>query len=199
MTAGRTPAQRPTRADARRNREHLLAVARETFDEAGPDASLVEIARRAGVGQGTLYRHFPTRAALLRAVLASRIETLCRRAAELSANESPGDALAAWLRLLLDHARLNQGLAGAFMLEGPEASAVDCHRVITDAAADLLGHAQRTGAARPDLSSSDLIQLVVGIALATARSDDVGQADRLLTLALDAVRRNPPTGRVVNC
>ncbi|WP_251082909.1 TetR/AcrR family transcriptional regulator [Frankia sp. Mgl5] len=189
---GRAPAERPPRTDARRNRERLLVVAREAFDEAGPDASLVEIARRAGVGQGTLYRHFPTRAALLSAVLADRIETLRRQAAELSAALSADEALAAWLHLFLVHARVNQGLAGAFMTEGPETAAIDCHQTITAAAADLLGRAQRTGTARPDLSPDDLIQIVVGIALATARDGDAGQADRLLTLVLDAVHQTGP-------
>ncbi|MBL7495951.1 TetR/AcrR family transcriptional regulator [Frankia sp. CNm7] len=193
-SAGQAPAQRLQRTDARRNRQRLLAVAREAFDEAGPDASLVEIARRAGVGQGTLYRHFPTRTALVRAVLADRIETLCRQAAELAATHGADDALAAWLRLFLTHARVNQGLAGAFMTEGPEAVGVDCHQTILGTAADLLGRAQRTGTARPDLSPDDLIQLVVGIALATARGDDADQADRLLALALDAVGKKPADG-----
>ncbi|MCK9897821.1 TetR/AcrR family transcriptional regulator [Frankia sp. AgB32] len=187
----RDPPQRGPRTDARRNRERLLAMAREAFDEAGPDASLVEIARRAGVGQGTLYRHFPTRAALLRAVLADRIERLCQRAGELSATASADDALAAWLRLFLDHARINQGLAGAFMAEGPEASVADCHQAITATATDLLDRARRDGSARADLRPEDLLQLVVGIALATARDDDGGQADRLLALALDATRQKP--------
>lgn len=189
--AGRGPGQRPPRADARRNRELLLTVAREAFEEAGPDASLVEIARRAGVGQGTLYRHFPTRAALLQAVLADRIETLCLRAAQLSATESADDALAAWLRLFLAHVHVNQGLAGAFMVEEIEPWVADCHRVIVDAAAGLLERAQQAGTARPDLTPDDLVQLVVGIALATARSDNADQAGRLLTLALDAVHRSP--------
>ncbi|WP_106410532.1 MULTISPECIES: TetR/AcrR family transcriptional regulator [Pseudofrankia] len=192
---GRGPMERVQRTDARRNRERLVAAAREAFDEAGPDASLVEIARRSGVGQGTLYRHFPTRAALLSAVLADRIETLCRQAAELSATRSADDALATWLHLFLVHARVNQGLAGAFMAEGPETVPVDCHQAITRAAADLLGRAQRTGTIRPDLSPDDLVQLVVGIALATARTGDADQADRLLALALDAVRsRRLPSG-----
>ncbi|CUU55150.1 DNA-binding transcriptional regulator, AcrR family [Parafrankia irregularis] len=187
---GRAPVRSPRRTDARRNRERLLAVARETFDEAGPDASLVEIARRAGVGQGTLYRHFPTRAALLSAVLADRIETLCRQAAELSATRSADDALAAWLHLFLAHARVNHGLAGTFMIEESEAVTVDCHQVIMAAAADLLGRAQREGAARTDLRPDDLVQLVVGVALATSRGDDADddQAVRLLRLTLDAVR-----------
>jgi AcrR family transcriptional regulator len=195
MTTGRgqTPAEAPRRADARRNRDHLLAVARAAFNEAGPDASMVEIARRAGVGQGTLYRHFPTRAALLRAVLADRIDTLCRQAAELSDTASADDALDAWLRLFLAHARLNQGLAGAFMVEGPEASVADCHQTIMNTAADLLGRAQQTGTARQGLDPDDLVQLVVGIALATAHADGGDQADRLLTLALGAVHRTPPT------
>ncbi|MEX5635809.1 TetR/AcrR family transcriptional regulator [Parafrankia sp. FMc2] len=186
---GRAPAERPRRTDARRNRERLLTVAREAFDEAGPDASLVEIARRAGVGQGTLYRHFPTRTALLTAVLADRIETLCRQAAELSATHSADDALATWLRLFLVHARVNQALAGTLMAEGPESATVACHEVITHAATGLLDRAQREGTARSDLTPDDLLQLLVGIALATARDGDADQADRLFALALDAVRR----------
>lgn len=190
MAVQRVPTERPRRVDARRNRDHLLAVARETFDEAGPDTSLVEIARRAGVGQGTLYRHFPTRADLLRAVLADRIETLCQRAAELSATGSADDALAAWLRLFLVHARVNQGLAGSFMLdEGPVAAGIDCHQTILNSAADLLRRAQQIGTARQDLIPDDLVQLVVGIALATARDENYDQADRLLALTLDGVRR----------
>jgi len=193
--AERAATERLQRTDARRNRERLLAVAREAFDEAGPDASLIEIARRAGVGQGTLYRHFPTRNALLSAVLADRIETLCQRAVQLSAARSPDDALADWLRLFLDHARVNQGLGGAFMTAASEAASVDCHDVIRSTAAGLLDHAQRAGTARPDLSPDDLVQLVVGIALATARRDDADQAGRLLTLALDAVYGAPRGGQ----
>ncbi|WP_433186547.1 TetR/AcrR family transcriptional regulator [Actinoallomurus sp. CA-150999] len=183
---GRAVTERPLRADARRNQERIVAAAREAFAEAGPEASLNEIARRAGVGPGTLYRHFPTRQALLGAVLQDRIRTLCGHAERLIAADAPYEALTEWMGLFLVHARVNQGLGSALILDG---TGVDCHRRIRDAAAALLGRAQESGTARADLSPEDLIQLVVGIALATARNDDdPEQPDRLLGVVLDAVR-----------
>ncbi len=187
----RDPPRRGPRTDARRNRERLLAVAHEAFAEGGPETSLAEIARRAGVGQGTLYRHFPSRAELLRAVLADRIERLCLRAAHLSATEAADAALAAWLRLFLDHARVSQGLAGAFMIEKLDLSVADCHQAITAAAAGLLDRARLAGTVRADLRPEDLLALIVGIALTTARDESGEQADRLLALALDAARQKP--------
>ncbi|REK89385.1 TetR/AcrR family transcriptional regulator [Streptomyces inhibens] len=186
-TPGGIPGERRQRNDVRRNRERLIAAAQETFAEAGPEASLNEIARRAGVGSGTLYRHFPTRSALLAAVLSDRVRTLCGTAEKLRAAESADDALDAWLRAFLAHARTNQGLGGAAILEGADALDLDCHRLILEAAAGLLTRAQRQGTARADLTPEDLIQLVVGIALSTARNDDTEQSDRLLGLVLDAV------------
>ncbi|MGI5488687.1 TetR/AcrR family transcriptional regulator [Microtetraspora malaysiensis] len=180
------------RSDARRNHDLIITAARETFAESGPDASLNEIARRAGVGPGTLYRHFPNRSALLTAVLQDRIDTLREHARRLLSAESADEALAEWLRAFLDHARVNQGLACTLMLEERDAPGLDCQRVIEEAAAALLARAQRDGAARPDLTPGDLIQLVVGIALSTARNDDdAGRPDRLLALVLDAVHARP--------
>ncbi|MBM7171925.1 TetR/AcrR family transcriptional regulator [Streptomyces sp. G44] len=190
-SGSRAPADRQPRADARRNRERIVAAAREAFAESGPEASLNEIARRAGVGPGTLYRHFPARPALLTAVLKDRIDTLCGRAEELLAADSPDEALAEWLRALLAHARVNQGLGGALLieeLERQDALGFDCRRRIQDTAHGLLTRAQHSGTARPDLTAPDLVQLVVGIALSTAHATaDPSQPDRLLTLALDAV------------
>jgi AcrR family transcriptional regulator len=180
---------RPQRVDARRNYARVVAAAHEVFAEAGPEASLNEIARRADVGSGTLYRHFPTRRALLTAVLRDRIEALCGRADELLAADSPDAALAGWLRAFLAHARGNQGLGGALMTAGPDELGFDCHQRIRDAAAALLANAQRSGTARADLPPGDLLQLVVGIALATTHVDDADQPDRLLALVLDAIRR----------
>lgn len=177
--------ERPQRTDARRNRDRLVAVAGRTFAELGPDASLNRIAQAAGVGPGTLYRHFPSRRELLAAVLEDRITALCARADELAA-EPPDAALTAWLRAFLDHARTNQGLGGAFWAEPP--GDLDCHARIRAAARSVLARAQRDGTARPDLSVPDLLQLVVGIALATAQ-DDGAQAGRLLTVTLDGVFR----------
>lgn len=180
---------RRERTDARRNRERLLAVAREVFAEAGPDASLNEIARRAGVGPGTLYRHFPTRQALLAAVLRDRVERLCDQAGELAAGRPPDDALGRWLALFLDHAREHQGMAGALLAQDAGALGIDCHRLILEAVTGLLERAQRLGTARPDLTPGDLLRLVVGIALSTAHGEDAEQPARLLALVLDAVRK----------
>lgn len=188
---GHSSAQAPRRTDARLNRERLVATAQEVFAEAGPEASLNAIARRAGVGPGTLYRHFPNRNALLTAVLRDRIKTLCEGAEKLLSSESADDALAQWLRAFLAHARVNQGLGSALMVEDPVAPAPDCHRLILDAAAGLLTRAQRQGTARADLTADDLVQLVVGIALSTARREDAGQPDRLLALVLDATHGIP--------
>lgn len=171
---------RPARADAVRNRERIVAAAREAFAEAGPEASLNEIARRAGVGPGTLYRNFSGRPELLAAVLESRIDTLCARARDLLSADSADEGLARWLHAFLDHARVNQGLGGALMVEKLEATGAlgtDCHQRILDAATALLTRAQEVGTARRDLAPADLLQLVVGIALSTARKQRAAAAD----------------------
>ncbi|MFI1309938.1 TetR/AcrR family transcriptional regulator [Streptomyces albidoflavus] len=188
---GQPPAPSARRADARLNRERLVAAAREVFTEAGPEASLNEIARRAGVGPGTLYRHFPHRSALLAAVLRERIETLCGLAGTLRASHPADEALAGWLRAFLDHARDSQGLGGALLTEEPATLGIDCHRLILDTAAGLLAEAQRHGTARAGLTADDLVHLVVGIALSTARGHDAAQPGRLLALVLDAVYASP--------
>ncbi|WP_030687623.1 TetR/AcrR family transcriptional regulator [Streptomyces sp. NRRL B-1347] len=191
-----TPRGRAPRADAVRNRERIVAAAREAFAEAGPEASLNDIARRAGVGPGTLYRNFSGRSELLAAVLKDRIDTLCGRADDLLTADSPYDALTEWLHAFLVHARVNQGIGGTLLLEQLEESGalgIDCHQRVHDAVAGLLTRAQRAGAARPDLSPSDLLHLVVGIALSTAcpggsAPEDPQRPERLLGLVLDTVR-----------
>ncbi|MFF8581768.1 TetR/AcrR family transcriptional regulator [Streptomyces albidoflavus] len=190
-THGRPPASPARRADARLNRERLVAAAQEVFTEAGPEASLNEVARRAGVGPGTLYRHFPNRSALLAAVLRERIETLCELAGRLRAAHSADEALARWLCAFLDHARDSQGLGGALLVEELDGLGIDCHRLILDTAAGLLADAQRHGTARPGLTADDLVHLIVGIALSTVRGPDAEQPGRLLALVLDAVHAAP--------
>lgn len=186
--AGRTAAPSARRADARLNRERIVAAAREVFAEDGPDASLNEIARRAGVGPGTLYRHFPNRHALVAAVVVERVELLSAHADRLLTADSPDDALAEWLGAFLAHARLHQGMGVAAMIEESDGLGVDCHRLILDAAASLLARSQRDGTARPDIAVDDLVQLVVGIALSAGHGGDEEQPARLLALVLDAVR-----------
>ncbi|MFJ8647738.1 TetR/AcrR family transcriptional regulator [Streptomyces sp. NPDC093546] len=193
MTAERGHAARTSkRTDALLNRERLVAAAHDVFTEAGPEASLNEIARRAGVGPGTLYRHFPNRQALLTAVLTDRIQALCEQAEKLRTADSADDALAQWLGAFLVHARANHGTGSALMVNESGAADLDCHRLILDAAAGLLARAQHHGTARADLTAGDLVQLVTGIALSTARDEDAGPARRMLALVLDAVHATPP-------
>ncbi|MFF2045656.1 TetR/AcrR family transcriptional regulator [Kitasatospora sp. NPDC058170] len=177
------------RTDARRNRQRLLAAAQESFTEAGPEASLNEIARRAGVGPGTLYRHFPTRGALLAAVLDERVERLCATADRLLATEPADTALADWLHAFVAHARVNQGLGGALLMEAEGSLGTDCHRRIRNAATAVLSHARSHGTARPDLAADDLLRLALGVALATPQPEQADQSERLLGLVLDAVHR----------
>ncbi|KAB8168596.1 TetR family transcriptional regulator [Streptomyces sp. 3MP-14] len=188
------------RSDALRNRARLLAAAESVFASAGPEASLNQIARQAGVGAGTLYRHFPTREALLAAVLTERIERLTQRADALLAEPDPDRALADWLHAFLDHAQAQQGLGSALLLTKSELG-FDCHQRLREAAGELLARAQGRGTTRPDLTTEEMLRLVVGIALATSggvTDEDGGEAarpERLLALVLDALRRRPSKAR----
>ncbi|MGW6318105.1 TetR/AcrR family transcriptional regulator [Streptomyces sp. NPDC055099] len=195
MTFGHGDAgQSLKRTDARLNRERLVTTAQEVFAETGPGASLNEIARRAGVGPGTLYRHFPNRQALLTAVLKNRIQVLCGQAERLCTSDSADDALAQWLGAFLVHARADHGMGSALMVNEPGAPHLDCHQPILNAATSLLARAQQRGTARADLAAGDLVQLVTGIALSTVRDEDTDQANRLLALVLDAVCGVPRRG-----
>ncbi|MEV3982277.1 helix-turn-helix domain-containing protein [Nonomuraea sp. NPDC049758] len=178
---------RTMRADARRNYEQLVAAAIAVVAEEGPDASLNEIARRAGVGAGTLYRHFPTREALLAAVFEGRLTRLCARAEEAGEELPPGEALVAWLRSLVAHAMTDRGL-GARMMLTQDGAGVDCWAMLRAAATRLLLPAQEAGAVRADVEVADLVELAAGIAQATP---DPARADRLLTLTLDGLHPRP--------
>ncbi|MFJ8165484.1 TetR/AcrR family transcriptional regulator [Streptomyces sp. NPDC096136] len=189
----RGAAPEPRRTDARLNRDRLVEAAHEEFAASGPGASLNRIAQRAGVGPGTLYRHFPNRQALIAAVLTDRIERLTAQADLLIGSEGPDEALARWLGALLAHARLHHGMGSALMIEGAHGAGTDCRQVVLDAAERVLARARTHGSARPDLDAGDLVQLVVGIALATAHGSGADQPDRLLALVLDAAAARPDT------
>ncbi len=195
MTTSRS-LPRPMRADAQRNYERIVTEARAAFAEHGPDASLDDIARRAGVGPGTLYRHFPTRLVLQDEVIRDRHEALRVQAAELLSSPSPGDALTTWLRARLAHAVTDRALGAAVeiaMLCGGRGLSAGC-AAVSEAAAALLARAQEAGAVRRDVDSTSLLRLVDGIALATERApNSAAEADRLLTLVIDGLRPQPST------
>src|SRR5690348_8062106 len=182
---------RPMRADAQRNYTRLLDAASAAFLEHGADdVSLEEIARRAGVGIGTLYRHFPTRQALLEAVYRDQVELLEARAEELLKTEPPGDALADWLRALMKFSSTRHTLTSALLAGlGKDSELLSsCSKVIRGAADALLARAQEAGVVRPDADSGDLIRLVHAVSIATEKAADPGQADRMLVLILDGLR-----------
>jgi AcrR family transcriptional regulator len=186
---------RPMRADARRNYERLLKAALAAFAEHGADdASLEEIARRAGVGIGTLYRHFPTRQALLEAVYRDQVEALRARADELCESDAPADALATWLRSLVAFSSTKHSLTTALLETlGKDSDLLSaCSTVICGAAETLLTRAQQAGVVRADADPRDLIRLVHAVNLASQRGPtDPGQTDRLLGLILDGLRPQP--------
>ena len=183
-------AQRPQRADARRNYEKLVSAARDAFAEDGTSASLEDIARRAQVGIGTLYRHFPSRQHLVVAVYVDEVEAICRSASEL-ADLPPWDALAQWLRAFVGFAATKRALAEELLATMDSDAEVfrSCRSAIATAGGALLQRAQAAGAVRRDADFTDITRLLGG--LASVRSDPEG-IDRLLDIVLDGLRYQAP-------
>ncbi|MFJ3774212.1 TetR/AcrR family transcriptional regulator [Streptomyces sp. NPDC090075] len=173
------------RADARRNHDRLLAEARTVFAEHGTDASLEDVARRAGVGIGTLYRHFPNRHALMSAVFEGAVNELLDRARELESASHPCQALLTWLHEVVVHAAEYRGLSKALMSASSDSALSRCGTPMTEAGTALLTRAQEAGTVRPDVRIGDLLRLTHAIALAVEESPgDPDLADRLLQLTL---------------
>lgn len=185
VTTGAT-ARRPMRADARRNYEKLLAVAREAFAEDN-SVTLEEIARRAQVGIGTLYRHFPTRPDLLEGVYVVEVEDLCREAEELG-DLPPWDALVSWLHRYVQYIGTKRALAEQLNASLGKDSDVfrSCRELVFDKGGRLLTRAQEAGAARTDATFDDVLRLVGGITMMTFAEE--GQMMRVLDMALDGLR-----------
>lgn len=187
---------RPLRADALRNRARLLEVADEAFTANGIDASLDDVARRAGVGIGTLYRHFPTREDLVEALIRSQTQRLLDRAGELLEADDPFDALRTWFREMLRYSARYKGLATSFI----EATCADrgrlansCHEQ-TAAGAALLDRAQRLGRVRSDVTAEEVLDLVSAIALVAERGPR-DNSDRLLDIALSGLQTSSGAAR----
>ncbi|MEV6976384.1 helix-turn-helix domain-containing protein [Kitasatospora sp. NPDC093806] len=184
------PAGRPARADAQRNRERLLEVAAEVVAEQGTQASLRDVARRAGVGLGTLYRHFPNRDALLEALLHRRFEQLAERADALAATEPSGRALGTWLHEFTLGAGAYHGLSGALLatLNEPGSSLHAACLVNRQACGRLLAAAQRDGLVRADVDAVDLFALANGLAWIADQAPSLAdRRDRLFGLVLDGL------------
>ncbi len=184
------PGSRDRRADARRNYDHILATARVVLSEQGVQASLRDVARRAGVGLGTLYRHFPTRDALLDAVLRQGFDRLAERADELAADLPPAAALGAWLRELAAGAAAYQGLSGSLVttLNDPGSALSASCSALQAAGSRLLANAQADGGIRPDVAGVDVFALATGVAAMTERGPLAERRDHLLDVVLDGLR-----------
>jgi len=187
---------RPMRADARRNYERLLKVAAEAFAEHGENASLDDIAKRAGVGSGTLYRHFPTRQALLEAAYVERIEALASRADEIAKELPPGEALVEWLYwvgLGMIQVRGMKALLGSAVMDGSQAALTACAGSMKGAAQRLVEAAQREGTLRQDIEPIEILRLAHGVSTASELADGQGKfIRRYLSLLTDGLR--PPAG-----
>jgi AcrR family transcriptional regulator len=183
--------ERALRADARRNYQRLVSAAAEAFTEHGADdVSLEEIARRAGVGIGTLYRHFPTRAALLEAVYTDQVAGLRALADDLLATKPPAEALATWLRALIDFGRTKRSLSAALLATMSRDSELisSCSATMLSAMTDVLTRAQQDGTAHADASPRDLLRMGHAISMTTDWAADPAQADRLLALLINGLR-----------
>ena len=180
------------RADARRNYERLVDAARKVFAEQGAGASMEAIAKHAGVGVGTLYRHFPKRIDVVEAVWRDDVDMLVGIAEARLTELEPWAALEAWLRAYVDYGRTKRvflsELHEAFE-KNPDMKVVSRDRV-TAAADQVLKRAQQAGVARRDVDGADLMQLVSP--MCTSPTLEPGQADRLITMVLDGLRSARP-------
>jgi AcrR family transcriptional regulator len=177
------------RADAKKNYDHLLAVARDVVAKQGVEASLRDVARRAGVGLGTLYRHFPTREALLEALLRTGFDELTAKAAEVEASSSPDQALVSWLRDFVVGAHKYRGAAASMMtaIEDPKSALYASCVTMKGAGARLLARAQAEGMARPDLNGADLFALAAALAWLGDQPSHARRADHLFDVIASAI------------
>jgi AcrR family transcriptional regulator len=188
QTSAQTLIERPKRADARRNYEKILTAAREAFAEGGESTALEEIARRADVGIGTLYRHFPNRQALLEALYVGEVEEMCRSAAEQLDGSDPWEALNGWFERFIAYIGTKRALAAELQnyLDQDAPLFQTCRTSLFEAGEPLLVRAQEAGLVRKDVSIGEVIHMVVGIA--KMPTGDPKQNEHILRIALDGLR-----------
>jgi AcrR family transcriptional regulator len=180
------PAQRKTRTDAQRNRQRILEVAKEAFARSGANTSLDDIAKQAGVGAGTLYRHFPTRDALLEAVYRTEVEKLAAAERKLAQELSPIEALRAWMLLFVDHIATKQIIAPALntFVGGPSKLYEGSRAQITGAIQGLVKRAIESGDIRRDLDPFDLLRALIGVSNVASSPDWLQSARRLVDILI---------------
>jgi AcrR family transcriptional regulator len=190
-------AVRARRADAQRNRDALLESATAAFTERGVDTSLEDVARRAGVGIGTLYRHFPTREALVEAAYRRGVEQMCDIADTLLAEHEhePDVALEMWMREFVGYVATKRGLAATLRLAADNYADLFAyvHERIRNAVGSLIDAAAATGRIRSDVEGADLIRALGGICMVSDQAGWQEQARRLVALLMDGLRYGAPT------
>jgi AcrR family transcriptional regulator len=186
----RSSAGRKPRTDAQRNRERLLEVAKEAFTKSGANASLDDIAKEAGVGAGTLYRHFPTRDALIEAVYRTEVEKLAEAQRKFAEVMSPVEALRAWMLLFIDYIATKQIIAPALntLVGGPSKLYEGSRAQIYEAIRALVKRAIKSGDLRKDLDAIDLLRALVGVSNVATSPDWRQSARRLVDILVTGSR-----------
>ncbi len=184
------PAQRKPRTDALRNRERILEVAKGAFTRHGAAASLDDIAKQAGVGAGTLYRHFPTRDTLIEAVYRSEVEKLAAAAHGFAAEMSPIEALRAWLLLFVDYVAAKHIIAPALnsVAGGPSRLYEGSRSLVQGAIDELVKRAKKSSDLRKDVDASDLLRAVIGVSYVGSGGDWQQSARRLVDILIAGSR-----------
>ena len=189
IEAEERPVRKP-RADAQRNRERLVDAAKAAFADAGADVSLEEIARRAGVGIGTLYRHFPTRDAVVAAVYQREVQQMADAARRLLVSEAPGEALHEWMRLFVDYIATKKVIVSAFGSIPTGAADIQGRSglKLIDAVTLLVERARAAGDVRPDTDANDVMRALIGFAYGAAGLGWEASARRLIDILMDGLR-----------
>ncbi|HQT89420.1 MAG TPA: TetR/AcrR family transcriptional regulator [Acidiphilium sp.] len=188
-------AERKRRVDAMRNRERVLEAARAVFSAGGPSASLEAVATQAGVGIGTLYRHFPAREALFEAVYRREVDQLAELAETLKNDPSPAGALRCWVHANVEFVAVKKGMATALTLAAHGSSALSVYTMdrLTKAVGDLLDRAVAAGEIRADILPADVLRAIVGICYVYDKPDWQPSALRLVDVFIDGLCRAPDT------
>jgi len=191
------PPARRLRVDARRNRDKLIAVAAEAFSKHGVDTSLEDIARRAGVGIGTLYRHFPTREHLVEVVYQREVEQLCAAADELAHKLAPDAALAEWMQRFVGYIATKRGMANSLriLLTTNSELFANTSGKVMQALSGLVEAAKADGSIRRDIDITDVLHALSGIYGAPDTPDWQARSRRLVSLLMDGLRWGAPKAR----